>query len=314
MGLLDLRISVIIPAYNVEEYIARSISSALNQKVKPFEIIVVDDGSTDNTAKVIGSYKEDIVYVFQENGGSSSARNLGIETARGNWIAFLDSDDEWVDTHLQNFKATLSKFPHIKWYGSSFKFLDTLKKKEINLVPKAHYEGAEKFILFNDYMSAFPPKAYFSSPTMIIKKSVFDVVGYFDTRKKTSEDVDMWFRIGLNFPEVGYCPVPAAIVYKRENSLSTTNSWNPFKTFDRIEECKSLASDYSEDARERIKPRIAYWVSKLVKRSVKYGDKQTLKRIKEEYFNILPKKFKRIVKLTTIFPLAIKLVQFKNRL
>ena len=95
-------VSVVMPAYNSEKYIAESIESVLNQTFKNFEIIVVDDGSTDNTRKIISDYKDNrIRYYYQENLGSGAARNLGLSNSRGNWIAFLDSDDLWNPVKLE---------------------------------------------------------------------------------------------------------------------------------------------------------------------------------------------------------------------
>ncbi len=87
-------VSVVIPAYNAEKYIGRAIDSVLAQTRQPDEIIVVDDGSTDNTPNAIKSYGSKVYYIHQENGGASVARNTGIEAAKSEWIAFLDADDE----------------------------------------------------------------------------------------------------------------------------------------------------------------------------------------------------------------------------
>ena len=96
-------VSIIIPAYNVEKYVQEAIDSALSQIYKDIEIIVVDDGSTDNTKKVLNPYikKGQIHYIYQENKGLSSARNTGIRAAKGGYIAFLDSDDLFLPEKMQ---------------------------------------------------------------------------------------------------------------------------------------------------------------------------------------------------------------------
>ncbi|MDD4356928.1 MAG: glycosyltransferase family A protein [Smithellaceae bacterium] len=96
------RISVVIPAYNGEPYLRRSIDSALAQTFRPMEIIVVDDGSTDGTAAVAKGYGDAIRNIRQKNGGVSAARNTGIKASQGDWVAFLDVDDEWRTYHLEN--------------------------------------------------------------------------------------------------------------------------------------------------------------------------------------------------------------------
>ena len=94
-------ISAVIPAYNAEKYITRAIDSVLGQTRPVDEIIIVDDGSTDNTAEAIKRYGDKIQYIYQENAGVSAARNTGIKAAATDWIAFLDADDEWLPERIQ---------------------------------------------------------------------------------------------------------------------------------------------------------------------------------------------------------------------
>jgi glycosyltransferase involved in cell wall biosynthesis len=93
-------VSVVIPAYNAASVLPRAIESVLGQTSRPEEVIVVDDGSTDNTAQVATQYGPSITYIRQDNAGASAARNRGIAEATGEWIAFLDSDDEWLPPKL----------------------------------------------------------------------------------------------------------------------------------------------------------------------------------------------------------------------
>jgi len=99
----NFNISVVIPPYNAENFLKRNLDSISTQTLKPFEIIIVDDGSTDQTAEIAKSYKENKVhFIHQKNSGASAARNTGIRAANGEWIAFLDADDEWQGHHLEN--------------------------------------------------------------------------------------------------------------------------------------------------------------------------------------------------------------------
>jgi glycosyltransferase involved in cell wall biosynthesis len=104
------KISVIVPTYNRERFIIKAIDSILNQTYKDYEIIVVDDGSTDETKKALQAYSQ-IKYIFQDNGGVSSARNTGIMAAKGEWVAFLDSDDEWTEDYLSVQMEQVKEFP-----------------------------------------------------------------------------------------------------------------------------------------------------------------------------------------------------------
>ena len=94
-------ISVIIPTYTREKFVTKAIDSVLKQSFRDYEIIVIDDGSTDNTREILKAYANKIKYIYQENSGVSSARNVGIQAARGLWISFLDSDDEWNEDQPQ---------------------------------------------------------------------------------------------------------------------------------------------------------------------------------------------------------------------
>lgn len=105
----EIKISVIIPTYNREKLIGRAIESVLAQTRKADEIIIVDDGSTDHTGKMVQNYSKDIKYIFQENKGGAAARNTGIENAQYEWIAFLDSDDYWLENHLEKMEHAISE-------------------------------------------------------------------------------------------------------------------------------------------------------------------------------------------------------------
>ncbi|MFZ9033203.1 MAG: glycosyltransferase family 2 protein, partial [Anaerohalosphaeraceae bacterium] len=108
-----LKISAVIPAYNAEKYIARSINSVLNQTCPVDEIIVVDDGSTDSTAEVIKSYGGKVRYIHQQNAGVSAARNTGIQAATCEWVAFLDADDEWLPEKIERQVENIKNNPHL---------------------------------------------------------------------------------------------------------------------------------------------------------------------------------------------------------
>ena len=105
--------SIVIPTYNRATCVRRAIDSVLRQTFKDYELIVVDDGSTDNTSEVVRGYGERIVYVPQHNRGVSAARNAGISRSVGDWVAFLDSDDEWLPGYLSKQAELVSKYPDL---------------------------------------------------------------------------------------------------------------------------------------------------------------------------------------------------------
>ena len=118
---IEPRISVVIPAFNREKTIGRAIESALAQTRPPFEIIVVDDGSSDSTAAVVTAFRDSVRYVRQPNAGASAARNRGVELAGAPWVAFLDSDDYWFDDHLERMAEAIVATGG----AASFYFADT---------------------------------------------------------------------------------------------------------------------------------------------------------------------------------------------
>ena len=119
-GKKSYTISAVIPAYNAEKYIARTLESVLSQTRPADEIIVVDDGSTDGTCEVVKSFGEKVRYIHQENAGVSAARNTGIENARCELIAFLDADDEWLAEYLQIQMQLFDKNPDLAWATANY--------------------------------------------------------------------------------------------------------------------------------------------------------------------------------------------------
>ena len=119
-------VSVIIPTYNRAHYLGEAIESILNQDIRDcrIEIIVVDDGSTDNTKEVLGKFGNRVRYIYQENGGAGSARNRGIDEATGEWISFLDSDDRWLPGKLALQFKVLDAFPGYNAIHSEFQIFD----------------------------------------------------------------------------------------------------------------------------------------------------------------------------------------------
>ncbi|CAK7008424.1 MAG: glycosyltransferase family 2 protein [Petrimonas sp.] len=303
-----MKITAIIPAYNVEKYIQRSIDSVLNQTYKPFEILVIDDGSTDNTTNLIQAYGNKVTYLFKENGGASSARNLGIIEAQGDWIAFLDSDDEWIETHLENFVQTIAKKKDLMWYGAPVRHIDQETGKKLldyNIKFKKRFKNKP---YFEDYLSAIPPLGFFSTPTMIIKKEVFCKVRLFDINKKNGQDRDMWFRIGLHYPSIGYMGVIGAIVYKRRNSLSKNKSFDVENSIKRYLEYENLAKSLGDDYLKRAEPRLKNWITRMLKSCISRGDYNSIMRIKEEMGFYLSLRYNLLIKILLKFPITLRII------
>jgi glycosyltransferase involved in cell wall biosynthesis len=187
-----MKISVIIPTYNRASFLEKTIKSVLNQTKEVDELIVIDDGSKDNTKEIVKKYN--IKYIFQENSGVSSARNCGIKNSKNDWICFLDSDDIWEldkiaiqsDFHKNN-KHVLFSYTDERWF---------YKDKEVN--QKKH----QKKSLQNHFLDHIK-LCIIGASSVMCHKSVFDRVGLFDEELKACEDYDMWLRVLLEF-KVGF--------------------------------------------------------------------------------------------------------------
>jgi glycosyltransferase involved in cell wall biosynthesis len=186
----SMMISVVIPMYNSAESILRSIGSVLNQTYKgTLEIIVVNDGSTDNSLKVVEDYIcanniTNVIVVNKQNGGVSSARNAGMKQAKGDFIALLDSDDEWGENKLARQIEVLTDNPQITLLGcnrnnevvSSFAF-----KRFSRLTPIS----ARLLLLKN----------FFPTPTVIFRREILQTIGFFDELQRFAEEGNYWIRI-----------------------------------------------------------------------------------------------------------------------
>jgi len=187
-------ISVIIPVFNREKFIARAIDSVLSQTLVAAEIIVVDDGSSDGTAKILQSYHERIKVITIQNSGVSKARNVGIKKAKGQWICLLDSDDVWHPTKLEEQRAYHDTKKLIMISHTAEKWMRN--DKEIKQ-KKAHKKPSGWCFEENlDFCKIAPS-------TIMIDKSVFKKVGYFDEDLEVCEDYDLWLRI-LRHYELGF--------------------------------------------------------------------------------------------------------------
>ena len=186
--------SVIIPAYNAEKSIERSISSVLDQSYESFEIIVVNDGSTDNTEEIIKRLNNDkIKIISQKNQGVSVARNVGIKNSNNTYICFLDADDAWLPNHLEVLSNLIEKYKNESFFVTGYKmlFLDG-REKTINASIN------EDDYLETNLFSAYQRYGYFFNTNYVcIKKEAIIQTGGFAVGVKNEEDYDMWCRLGL---------------------------------------------------------------------------------------------------------------------
>lgn len=197
-------ISCIVPVYNGERFLAEALDSALAQSHPPFEIIVIDDGSTDGTAGVVARYGERVRYEHQENSGPAGARNAGLDLARGEMIAFLDADDVWHPEKLALQLAHFRKRPELEiviGHVQNF-WMPELREEEERL---------------GDHRLKFPLPGYVFQ-AMLARSSVFESVGRLNPALSCSEDSD-WFARALACG-AALEVIPESVVYRRFHSAN----------------------------------------------------------------------------------------------
>ena len=211
-------ISVIIPAWNAAQMIGRAVDSVLSQSRRADEVIVINDGSTDDTRRMLESYEDWIRVIHQDNAGASAARNAGIRAATGRWIAFLDGDDEWLADHLERSMDLLCRYPGLGWVtGNYYRCLCEprhVKTPDLdgNLLGRARssLEGEE---VFDSYFSAHQHRAMGCTDTMVIRRELLIEAGLFWEGQKRMNDVDMWLRVAYLNQRIGYVFEPGAIYH-----------------------------------------------------------------------------------------------------
>lgn len=210
-------VSVIIPTYNREKFIGAAIKSVLDQTFKCFEIIVIDDGSTDGTANVVKEFKsEKIRYIYQSNQGRSRARNHALALAKGRYIAFLDSDDMYLPEKLGMQVDFMDRRPDFGMVYTSAYCID----EDGNSL--AHvYEAKLSGWIYNDI--AFFVPVTITLPTVIARREVFEAVGGFDENMERFEDTDMWRRISKAFQIGAMATFTCLLRTHSDNSLVTQN-------------------------------------------------------------------------------------------
>ena len=187
------QISVIIPCFNSGKYLRECLDSVLSQTSQDFEVIVVDDGSTDDTPSIIKSYGSRVRLIRQDNKGPSSARNAGIKIAQGNYIAFQDADDVWLPRKLELQYRFLQENPPYLWvYSDMSTFNDKQVLQESWFSDRSTHEGKVLEKLIN---SNFIPTI-----TVLIKKQLLLEVGGFDEKLRSCEDKELWLRLSLQYP------------------------------------------------------------------------------------------------------------------
>jgi glycosyltransferase involved in cell wall biosynthesis len=208
-------VSVIIPAYNAATTIQRALDSALAQTYEPVEVIVIDDCSEDATADIVSAYRDDRIRLLRlpQNQGESGAMNAGIEVARGEYIAFLDADDEWVPEKLAIQLPVLRDNPKATMVSSGFRFVSPMRATEPcwGIPPPGVSKG--------DMWRAFLVASHVDKPCVIGRASALREVGPFDITLRVGADQDMWIRLAMA-GEVEFVPDLLTVKHDTPGSLT----------------------------------------------------------------------------------------------
>lgn len=278
------KISVIMPCFNAVDFVSESIESILNQTFTDFELILIDDGSTDASLNIIKQYARTdsrILVIEQENTGQSEARNRGILASRGEWIAILDSDDLALPTRLEQQLAYLDKNPDFVMIGSDFIEIDGFG----HTIKCHHYPGTHSVLMKRlQRIMAFPPHSSLMYRTEVVKR-----IGGFNNRYVRSEDWDLWLRLAEQ-GRVTCLNRPLVKVRKHANNISdheggrTQALYGLAASICHFLRCKGAVdpSAGEKDADWRL---FIEWIELRVKQEMFYERQQEWSQMRRAYFS-----------------------------
>ena len=221
-------ISVVIPVYNKEKFIENTIYSVLNQTLSDFELIIVDDSSTDKSLSIIDSIKDKRIKTYSiKNSGVSKSRNYGVEKSTSNLIAFLDADDLWKNNHLEQLYKLYLENPNCGMYAMSY-------IKNINFKSyKKSYFGLSNFSgILENFFTSSSVDCIASSSSVMIPLNVFKKINGFNENLKKREDTALWIKIALNY-KIAFSTITTVeiVINEHGNHLSKSHE-NPWCFFD----------------------------------------------------------------------------------
>jgi len=209
--------SVVVTVYNKTEFILDTLNSVLLQSFQDFEIVVINDGSTDNSKTVIESIEDKrIRLISTSNQGASLARNRGINEANCNFIALLDGDDEWDKDYLKHIHHAISAYPEYSIFTTA-----VAHKYSKKIVPARYNFSQNKVTSIHNFFESSLDHTILTSSSIVFKKQIIEITGYFDPDIKSGQDTDLWIRIGLHYDIVF---IDKILAYYRFVSKSLSNT------------------------------------------------------------------------------------------
>ena len=283
------KFSVIMPLYNKARWVRRAIESVVAQCQKDWELIVIDDGSTDGGGEIVSSIRDTrIILIWQRNGGAAAARNAGIRVARGDWIVFLDADDQWTMRALTVFEELIRRHPQVEWVAAGYASQFPDGRVVVNRF--ADEQGSCADMPTGDALSLLAASRVCVG-SVAFRKNVFRHVGFFDESLRTGEDPDMWFRIAIVFP-LAACSKEVVLIYYRVPGSLMRRGDVDIDSQERLlgrykGELQALSEERKTLVRAIIRHRINFLVVDLLLKSRGAEAKEVCERHKEF---ILPRK------------------------
>jgi glycosyltransferase involved in cell wall biosynthesis len=285
-----MKISVVIPLYNKKDTFLRALYSVYSQTTLPEEIIVVNDGSTDGSEKIVSEFNHPLVkLVSQQNEGVSAARNRGIAEAKNEWVAFLDADDEWMPVFLEENKLLSTKYPQCSVLATSYfiqNYRGIRKKAILQRIPFSGDSG-----LLSNYFevasSSHPP---ISSSSVVVRKEAMIAIGGFPAGINSGEDLITWAKLALNY-QIAYSTNANAVFYLNESHELKSKPSRPHDKDDRVgKELMNLYANCSDNQKKYLKLYISHWYKMrasvyLRDRNMKGTWKYSFKSLKNNPFN-----------------------------
>lgn len=220
-----MKISAVIPAYNSAKFVNAAVASIHAQTAPVAEIIIVDDGSTDETEAVVRALPGNIVYYKQTNQGPSAARNKGIELATGDWIAFLDADDQWTADKIALQKAILEKYPELVLVAGDMAEIDNNDHiiTESVLAKHGMLEGFQDLAgqAIPNALARLVTKNFIPTGTVLAKRDILIAAGGFNADIRFGEDLELWAKIATYHP-IG-C-LPQRLMLRRQHGKNATSA------------------------------------------------------------------------------------------
>lgn len=291
MGRDRLRISVVLPAYNAEDVVGRAVESVLAQTRPADEVIVVDDGSSDDTSAVVRGFGAAVRCLRQENQGPGAARNTGAAAATGEWVAFLDCDDVWMEHRLAAAQGVLADDEELRWTAGNL-YLRTHGSDALlpRLSPERAVEVGRSSTLLDDFVSAAAAGVPWEPSAVVFDRRALLEVGGFRADLDYAEDLDLALRFAERHPRIGFVP-EAAVVHSigRPDSLSRRHS-----IARRMEVVHTLYGEHRDAASERGVLRDLKAVVRGIALDhlgvlVRQGDWEGFQRVARSFGDLLPR-------------------------